>query len=283
MVDNLQANRLASVIYDKQGVALDVLVHEMIESTNSWCLQQSKAGRLLPFACFAEQQTAGRGRRGKSWLMPAHSNIALSLSWPYILSEQPIHLLPLSIAVAITQTLEQLGIKQVQIKWPNDVYVQGKKIAGILIETQPVNREQVAGHAAEGSYVAVVIGVGLNYDVQNDSSLMDELLQITDVSEQVLLQKISCKPERTVIAGELLNRLVSVCRDFTLSSAQSLQAFRRCYDFCEHKQVNVILDNGNTVTGVAKGVTDNAELLVMIDGKQRVFNSADVSVRAGSE
>ena len=275
----LQADSLAAAVVSKLDVALDVVVHQSIDSTNSWCLQQSGSGRALPFACFAEEQTSGRGRRGKRWLMSSN-NIAMSLAWPFVLPEQPLHLLPLSIALAIVATLENFGVKQVQIKWPNDVYVQGKKIAGILIETQPVKSVRLDNNVA-GKQVAVIIGLGLNYEMLGSARVDgNELLLLTDLCEQIALQKTALVPERHVVASELLCNVVAVCRDFMRVSEESLKKFRRSYDFCKQKQVDIILDK-ETLSGIAQGVNDDAELLVLIDGELRAFNSAEVSVRPG--
>ena len=282
MTDYLQADSLKAAVAEKLDVTMNVVVHKSIDSTNSWCLQQSKSGKVLPFACFAEEQTSGRGRRGKQWLMSAHSGIAMSITWPFVLSQQPLHLLPLSIALAIVETLESLGLKHVQIKWPNDVYVQGKKIAGILIETQPIKHRQINARANEsvidGKHVAVVIGLGLNYRM-----LMHEhakMLELTDICEQIKLQKIATKPERSSIAAALLHNVITVCQDFRQTSRKNLEKFCDSYDFCKQKKVDIILDNKEVLSGIAQGVNDNAELLALVKGELRVFNSAEVSVRA---
>lgn len=284
MAEYSQADRLKAKFDDKNELSMDVVVHESIGSTNDWSLQQCKSGKVLPFACFAEEQTSGRGRRGKQWLMSAHSGIAMSLTWPFVLSQQPLHLLPLSIALAIVETLENLGLKQVQIKWPNDVYVQGKKIAGILIETQPIKdgqvKEQVNESVADGKHVAVVIGLGLNYQMlMVDQTRVDELLVLTDICQQIKSQKIATKPERNSVASALLHNVITVCQDFRQTSRKNLEKFRSSYDFCKQKKVDIILDNKEVLSGVAQGVNGNAELLVQIEGELRVFNSADVSVR----
>ncbi len=269
-----------TLVAEKFGMALDVTVHQSIASTNSWCLQQSKSGKNLPFACFAEAQTSGRGRRGKRWLMSPNSNIAMSLTWPFVLSQQSLHLLSLSVALVIVETLESLGLKHVQIKWPNDVYVQGKKIAGVLIETQPIKVEQV-GSKIDAKYVAVVIGLGLNYEMLMSAQIMNhEQVSFTDICEQVSLQKVVIKPERNAIAATLLCNVVAMCQGYKRASAESLKQFRASYDFCKQKKVEIILDNAEALSGVAQGVNDDAELLVLIDGEQRAFNSAEISVRA---
>jgi BirA family biotin operon repressor/biotin-[acetyl-CoA-carboxylase] ligase len=283
LVKQLQAALLeaAAEICD---LNIDVLVHESIDSTNSWSLQQCKSGKSLPFACFAEEQTSGRGRRGKQWAMSAHANVAMSLTWPFASSYQQLHLLPLSIAIAIAETLESLNLQQVQIKWPNDVYVQGKKIAGILIETQPVKEKQVDAKSGHIKQMAVVIGVGLNYDMSASKFDESQILPIfTDICDQLESQLIDERPDRTYVALTLLQRVVSVCLNFERDSKQYLEKFRRQYDFCKDKYVEIILDDKQVLAGIAQGVNDNAELLVLIEGRQHVFNSAEVSVKTGPE
>ena len=94
MMEALQDSIFKIVVARDNRIKLDVIVHDSIDSTNNWSLVQQKAGRRLPFACFAEEQTSGRGRRGKRWFMSAHRGIAMSLTWPFVLSKQPLHLLP---------------------------------------------------------------------------------------------------------------------------------------------------------------------------------------------
>lgn len=273
----LNAAALETAVVKKNQLTMTVVVHDLIDSTNSWALQQIKAGRALPFACFAEQQTQGRGRRGKHWIMTANSNIAMSLAWLFPLPYQQIHLLPLAMAVAIAETLESYGLKHVQIKWPNDVYVNGKKIAGVLIETKPVGE----------SRIAVVIGIGVNVDMGDE---MISLLQAdspglpacTDMLGEYEAQLHESLPERQLIAAAFLQNVVTVCQQFQQESDNALVKFRRRYDYCKGKSVDIVLDNNETVSAVANGVTDEAELIVLVDGQARLFNSADVSVRADS-
>ncbi len=290
MTEYLQADALKAVVAGQNGINMDVVVHKSIDSTNSWSLQQCRAGKILPFACFAEEQTAGRGRRGKQWLMSAGTNIALSISWSFDLSYQKLHLLPLSIALAVVDTLEGLNLKHVQIKWPNDVYVRGKKIAGILMEAQPVKAKSAGGITVNKTplgkaQTAMVIGIGLNYDMSLFAATLEHeryqiLPDLTDVEHEMKRQAVEQKTERIIVASSLLQNVVDVCQNFPQDSNQYLGKFRKQYDFCENKTVEIVLDDLRGVTGIAQGVSDNAELIVLIDGKERLFNSAEVSVRA---
>ena len=275
MLGCLHAGDIKAAVAEKNNLDIDIVVHQTIDSTNSWSLQQCKLGRALPFASFAEQQTRGRGRRGKQWAMSAHSNIAMSVSWPFALSNIQLHQLPLSIAMAVVTALEEIGLHQGQVTWPNDVLVQGKKIAGILIETQPMNDKEIA----------VVIGVGLNYkmpELKIRSELAGEevFVEITDIDQELSNQAVGRRCDRTSVAAVLLKNVISAVRDYQSSTSSCLEIFRESYDYCRDKSVDIIQDDQQVVSGIAQGVNDNAELLVLIDGQQRVFNIAIVSVKA---
>jgi len=279
-VGYLRESVLRAVVAETSNLDLDVIVHERIDSTNDWSLQQCKAGRDLPFVCFAEEQVSGKGRRGKRWVMSARSNIAMSLAWSFDLTHQPLSLLPLSVALAIVKTLEALNLTGVQIKWPNDVYVHGKKIAGILIETKSIKKKSSSG----GYLSAVVIGVGLNYDMSSLSSGVidggsESLPEITDIKSEINLQDIEKIIDREVVASMLLRNVISICKNFQQDSKQNLEKFRARYDYCKNRAIDIILDNQEMVSGVAQGVNKSAELIVMIDGENCVFNSAEVSVK----
>ena len=275
MVNILQAEILKTVVAEECGLNMDVVVHESIDSTNSWALQQCKTGKELPFACFAEAQTQGRGRRGKHWLLPAGANIAMSLAWTFALSYRQMNLLPLSIAVAIAETLEDFGLEEVQIKWPNDVYVQGRKISGILIESQ-----MAGGTRHVNREFGVIIGVGLNYDMSSLSGNSHQDLPVfTDFISESKLQAINNEYGRIDVASKLLRSIVNICLNFQHDAKHNLERFRINYDFCKEKPVQLILDSGMVLEGVAQGVDEKAELRVIVDGEERCFNSADVSVR----
>lgn len=268
----LRANILQAVAAEANGVDIDVTVHQEIDSTNTWSLQQVKLGKTVPFACFAESQIVGKGRRGKQWFMSANTDIAMSICWVFDVLQQQLSLLPLSVALSVVKALEKIGIKDVQIKWPNDVYVKGKKIAGILIETQSGNSQ---------SSMTVVIGVGLNYDMSLleeaiSDSLFGEKISLTDIKREINTEEI----DRELVAAVLLQNIVAVCQNFHQNSDQYMEEFTMKYDFCKDKMVDVRLDNDVCLSGMAIGVNELAELIVNIDGEVRTFNSAEVSVRA---
>jgi len=302
------------ILLDEYGGSpgLNIVVHDTIDSTNAWALKACKAERALPFVCFAERQTAGKGRRGKTWVMSPESNVAMSLAWPFVLSYQNLQLLPLSVAMAIVKTLESFNLKDVQIKWPNDVYVAGVKIAGVLIETKILEGSADNKNVDNKKTLAVVIGIGLNYDMsgielssvksfgrkltsnidglRKKSDVLKDVatLVLTDICSEFKKYEIEkqvdvaiVRPERLAVASKLLQNVMRTCHAYQEDAGFALNAFRRKYDYCQNKLVDIVLDDQSVISGVAKGVTDNAELIVEIDGVRQFFNSAEVSVKTG--
>jgi biotin-(acetyl-CoA carboxylase) ligase len=103
---------------------------------------------------------------------------------------------------------------------------------------------------------------------------------LTDICEQFIVQKISSLPKRQDVASMLLVNIVSVCQNFQLFVDTNFELFSSRYDFCKGKNVEIILDDNVSLSGVAQGINENAELTVMIEGRLQVFNSAEVSVKA---
>lgn len=286
VVKKLNAVQMKAVIAAENNLDMDVVVHDSVESTNTWALHQSKAGRKIPFACFAELQTQGRGRRGKFWLMQPHANVAMSLTWPLDLSSPQVNLLPLSVALAIVETLESIGIGDVMIKWPNDVYVKGKKISGVLIETQSAEMALVDKcddkDEENKNWVAAVIGIGLNFDMSPEMPAEKNTVPVlTDICSELLALENTKEISRQFIAVSLLQKVTTVCQNFQWDADRYLGKLRERYDYCKGREVEVILADDEILLGRALGVNDSAELVVLINGEERVFNSAEVSVRAG--
>jgi len=132
--------------------------YDSLDSTNTTIKSLPAEDNIL--VCCAETQTKGRGRFGRTWHSPVGENIYCSVKWPF--SKPVLHLsgLSLVIALAVMATLQKLGFHQdIGIKWPNDILWQGKKLAGILIETQGTRELQV------------IIGIGMNISLKMPDNL----------------------------------------------------------------------------------------------------------------
>lgn len=261
MPKKLDINRIQHALAGKCSVSL----FESLDSTNEWVMQKVREDKVMPFACFAEQQMQGRGRRGKRWASPPTGNIYMSLAWLFELPVSQIGVLSLAIGMAVIKALEKTGIQGALLKWPNDVLVGDKKIAGILIETARINDNKTS----------VCIGVGLNYRLPDSSS------EIPDQPWTDVVTSLERPPEsgRNQLAALLLQECVAMCERVPQERDKLVEDFQNQYDACFKKAVSVLLDNGGRLQGVARGITSTGEIRILIDGEERVFNSAEISLR----
>lgn len=151
-LDLLDAKAIRNSLTDDARDHLSELaIHRRIDSTNAELRRQSPFGSGAS-VCLSESQSAGRGRRGRAWVSPFASSIYLSMGWRFHGGAEVLEGLSLSVGVAVCEALQDLGVENLSLKWPNDVYLDGKKLAGILVEMS-------------GDFSGpcdVVIGVGVN-------------------------------------------------------------------------------------------------------------------------
>jgi BirA family biotin operon repressor/biotin-[acetyl-CoA-carboxylase] ligase len=265
-INKLDSERILHALHKAGSAPCAVQVFEQIDSTNAWLLQQCRAGAELPLACVADSQSAGRGRRGRVWHSPAGSNLYMSMGWAFENSAAELGAFSLLIGVALMRALKQIGINQAKLKWPNDVLVENKKLAGILIETQ--NRQ-------DGG-LAVVIGIGLNVRMTEiDRAQIDQAC--TDVSEW-----LPDALDRNQMVALVLAECIGVCQGFPQNNAALLAEYCREYDALKQQTVTIRRDDGQQQTALALGVAADGALLVQIDGIEQRLLAADVSLRCAS-
>ena len=125
---------LAQLSRASRGWLRELRVHAEIDSTNSHLIARAANETIDGVACIAERQTGGRGRRGRTWLTPPGSNIALSLGKSISIPISEVAPLSLVVGLAAVNALARVGVNDVKLKWPNDVLLNGAKVGGILIE-----------------------------------------------------------------------------------------------------------------------------------------------------
>jgi BirA family biotin operon repressor/biotin-[acetyl-CoA-carboxylase] ligase len=136
--------------------------HRVCASTNDLAKQLADAGAAHGTTITADEQTAGRGRQGRAWVAPAGSALLMStIARPVT---ENYKLAPLAAALAVAETCEQLADVSTQIKWPNDVWIDGRKVSGILVEARPDENPETSW---------LVIGIGLNTAVPLDQMPTD--------------------------------------------------------------------------------------------------------------
>ena len=233
---------------------------DRIDSTNAALLRATTDATHL-HCLVAEIQYAGRGRRGQVWQSTLGGSLTCSIRWCFSQGIATLAGLSLAVAVALLRTLHQFGIADAQLKWPNDVLWQYRKLAGILIE--------VHGEA-NGPSVAI-IGIGINLHLPPAvRANIDQA--VTDVAE-ILGHPIG----RNELLATLLYHLNYVMAEFELRGLTMLRhEWQTAHAFTD-KQVRVLMANGSEITGQATGLANNGALLLRTDDdKQIAINSGEV-------
>ncbi|WP_375056266.1 bifunctional biotin--[acetyl-CoA-carboxylase] ligase/biotin operon repressor BirA [Zobellella sp. DQSA1] len=238
-----------------------VEVVPVIGSTNQYWLE-SIARLEKGDVCLAECQTAGRGRRGRPWVSPFGGQLILSLYWRLEQGMAAAMGLSLVVGIAVVEALAEQGFDGVQLKWPNDLYLNGRKLAGILVE--------MSGTA--GGPCHLVIGMGLNLLLpKSEQGRIDqpwaELSDIGDIQDR----------------NALVVALVSYLhRYLALFEREGIAAFREQWnrlDYFNGKPVRVLMGE-QEVNGIARGIDDQGALLLELDtGESRRFLGGEISLR----
>ena len=237
---------------------------DILDSTNIEALKQSKLGADEGVCVVARQQTAGRGRYGRTWVSERDAGLYFSVILRPNLDAVCLPLITLMAGVAVYDTLIGLGIKP-DIKWVNDILVNEKKIAGILAETTETDRG-----------LAVVVGVGINLTSANfPPDLITTATCVEDVS--------SAAVSRGELIEHLTGHLGAAYEDLKSEEGPSkiIAGWSRRSSYGSGKLVRVVLAN-ETITGVTDGLeTDGALRIKRTDGNIAVIQSGDVEqVRA---
>ena len=245
----------------EQLAGVDVFLE--IDSTNTWLRQKALDGAPTGSVCVAEMQSAGRGRRNRRWVSPFAASLYLSLLWRSATGAADLGGLSLAAGVAIVRSLRTFGIDTAGLKWPNDVLVDGAKLAGILID--------VIGEST--GPCSVIIGIGIN--VAMPESAAAEIDQDwTDLSSLTGQKRIS----RNRLAASVLGCMIAALEAFERAGLHPFLDEWRRYDIIHGRQVNLRLPN-EVINGRACGIDSGGALLVDTAAGRRRFASGEVSLR----
>jgi BirA family transcriptional regulator, biotin operon repressor / biotin---[acetyl-CoA-carboxylase] ligase len=259
----LDENKILAAVDEKTRALISSFeIHDQIPSTNTYLVERALENAPSGAICFAEQQTAGKGRRGRHWVSPFGSNIYLSILWRFQASPMAISGLSLAIGIAVIRALKVHYGDTFRLKWPNDIYYQDKKLGGILVE--------VSGES-DGP-CAAVIGLGLNvYLPEVEAAAITQ--QWTDLTQITGQQQLN----RNVLAGTLLDQLLFVISEFeAVGIAAYLDEWRR-YDCLKDKPAKLFIGQ-HSYEGIVQGIDDNGLLLLARpDGSTQAYASGEVS------
>ncbi|AFU99037.1 bifunctional biotin--[acetyl-CoA-carboxylase] ligase/biotin operon repressor BirA [Simiduia agarivorans] len=241
---------------------LDIVHLYCTDSTNTRAVEASAQG-IHGRVWLAEQQTAGRGRRGRAWVSPFAANLYLSMGWHFFGGAAALSGLSLAVGVACARALASLGLTGLQLKWPNDLLVNGKKLGGILLE--------MTGDPA--GECRVVVGVGLNVAMPPATAIDQPWVD---------LASLGVKVTRNDLAAAVLSQMHAALEQF---AREGFSAFRSEWMGLDaFAGVPVTLSSAATVhRGVARGVDASGALLLETDDGVQAMHGGELSLRAGHD
>lgn len=240
--------------------SLPVFVYDSIGSTNDQA-KQLLSTYSAPLAVFAEHQTQGKGRRGRDWVSPFAQNLYMSFVWPITEGLNQIDGLSLVVGLAVIKTIKCISGIDAQLKWPNDVLINGRKVAGILLE--------LIGDPVELCHV--VIGIGVNLNMKGSMTNIDQ--EWTSLGKEI---------------GTLIDR-----EKFAKALLEDLDRYlerQKTYGFTSMKAEwlsmhawqgrNVLLHTGSdSIAGQIVGVGDKGEICLLVDGRECKYLGGELSLR----
>jgi BirA family biotin operon repressor/biotin-[acetyl-CoA-carboxylase] ligase len=247
---------------DVNALVSGIEVHLDLTSTNAYLLSRATHGLPSGWVCFAEHQSAGRGRRGRPWVSPFGGNVYLSVLWRFSSSTAVVNGLSPALGLAVAEALHEAAVPGVGVKWPNDVVWQGRKVAGVLLE--------MAGESAGPCFV--VAGVGIN--VAMPRSAADTI----DQPWADIIGITSAPVARNHLASVVLERVVATMRDFERDGFSRMAARWRARDAFAGKRAALQLPT-ESIEGTVEGVDDHGALLFERAGSTLAFTTGELSLR----
>ncbi len=251
-----------------QSKRFRISIVENAPSSNTLLMREMAKGAPGGSVLAVEWQSSGRGRMGRSWHSALGNALTFSLLWRFERGLAALSGLSLAAGVAAIRALRAIGINNARLKWPNDVLdANGAKLAGILIEAQG----DMLGPSA------VVIGIGINL------SLPQQVLRQIDQSAGSLADLGDKAPDRNALLAVLLRELDDVLRVFAKDGFGALRAEWESLHALHNHAVRLLLPDGRSVSGIARGVTADGALQLETSRHTEpiieTFHAGDVSLR----
>lgn len=262
-IELLSEEKIVSHI-EPSNIIAKVEVHNVIDSTNSYLMRRLPNQNTPGQVCIAEYQSAGRGRRGRQWISPFGSHIYMSMYWSLEQGMSSAMGLSVVAALAVSDAIKALYKTDVELKWPNDIYFKGVKLAGILIDLE--------GQAMEPCHC--VIGIGLNISMPVKSAeLIDQ--PWTDLSSA-----IGTEIDRNILAANIISALISRLTVHSQTGINTMIEQWHAQDFYINRPV-VLITGDNAIRGICRGINTQGALLLEVNGKVGPVYGGEVSLRGG--
>ena len=246
---------------ERSALLKTIHIHDSIDSTNTWLMQQAAAGVAAPSVCLAERQTAGKGRQGRVWVSPYGANIYLSLHWRFDLAPAQVASLSLASGVAVVQALSRLGVGGVALKWPNDLLWRRHKLAGLLLELR--------GEASGPSDVIVGVGLNIRMPPAEGEAIDQPWSDLSAMGGEI--------PSRNHLAALLIEELLDAMELFADAGLAPFREAWDTHDLFRGEQVSLHMGE-RQLRGDYLGIDDSGAMRLGIDGTIRSFQAGEVSL-----
>ncbi|MFC6337694.1 bifunctional biotin--[acetyl-CoA-carboxylase] ligase/biotin operon repressor BirA [Pseudomonas sp. CCM 7891] len=240
--------------------AWPVYISDSTDSTNAEALRLVEMGQVAPFLVLSEQQTAGRGRRGRKWVSPFAQNVYYSLVLRIDGGLRQLEGLSLVVGLAVMQALREVGVKGAGLKWPNDVLVGQKKIAGILLE--------LVGDPADICHV--VLGVGVNVNMRKAAEVDQQWTSVQLETGRAI--------DRNYLVACLGLQLQAYLHRHQGGGFCAMQAEWEQSHLWQGKPVSLIA-GVSQIDGVVLGVDGQGALRLSVDGVEKTYSGGELSLR----
>ncbi len=253
-----------SIIKDQIHDA-NIIVEPVIDSTNQYMLDRIP-DLTSGDTCLAEYQSAGRGRRGRQWLSPFGCNLYLSMYWK--LEQGPAAAIGLSLVVGIiiAETLNKLSKNKVKVKWPNDLYMNDKKLAGILVE--------LTGKTGDAAHVIIGVGINIGMDknnIENNNKINQQWSSLRDEVKNIERNQLS------------INIIQALRESLVLFEKEGLTPFLDRWfelDNFLNRKIKLLIGN-DIIQGVERGVNEQGALMLQKENGEIVpYIGGEISLRS---
>ena len=243
-------------------------IFDVMDSTNSYLMEKAPSGHPHASVVATQIQNKGRGRRGRAWQSALGESLTFSILWRFNGGAATLSGLSLAVGVAIIRSLHRFGMMSALLKWPNDVLVQDgsqyKKLAGILIELQ--------GDMEGQSSAVIGIGVNLKLSKKSLNHIDQPAIDIESVTKDEM--------DPNLLLGQILKDLADVLGQFNASKFTSLKEEWMSNHVYQNQIVTLSFSDGRSVTGLARGVTDDGALMIENPSAGiETFSSGEITLR----
>lgn len=259
-LDLLDENSILCALPEAVRGKISLTVMDEVGSTNTEVLSHMSDSTSATPVVIADSQTEGRGRRGRSWRSPRGENLNLSIGLTFHGGFAVLDGLSLVLGVAVAESLEKLGVPEVRLKWPNDIFLPGGKLGGILVELQ--------GELQEG-VVRVVAGVGINVHMEH-----------ADDVEQSWSSLVRHCPDRAWTRNELAPVVIAALLDNAEAFSQyGFERFRERWQARDMLQGQYVQARGGETEGTAAGIDAQGNYLIATGSGVVAVRAGEVSLR----